>query len=166
MLENESIKIKDTTFLCCTLWTNFELHGDPRIAGHEATQKLTDFKKIRLSPSFRKLRSIDAASIHHRSVKWLKTEIEKLKGEKFVVVSHHAPSEKSLPNEFKKDILSSAYASNLEELVKTSNAKLWVHGHIHAQQDYLIGNTRVICNPRGYPDEPNHNFIQDLVVDI
>ena len=41
-----------------------------------------------------------------------------------------------------------------------------VHGHIHSQQDYMIGDTRVVCNPRGYPDEPNANFIPNLTVNV
>lgn len=43
------------------------------------------------------------------------------------------------------------YASDLEELVARSRARLWVHGHIHAVSDYQIAETRVVCNPRGYP---------------
>lgn len=30
--------------------------------------------------------------------------------------------------------------------------ELWIHGHVHAKQDYRVGDTRVIANPRGYPD--------------
>ena len=31
--------------------------------------------------------------------------------------------------------------------------KLIVHGHTHRRMDYMLGDTRVICNPRGYPGE-------------
>ena len=34
------------------LWTDFELFGDPRIAGYHATQNMTDYKKIRVSPAY------------------------------------------------------------------------------------------------------------------
>jgi hypothetical protein len=27
---------------------------------------------------------------------------------------------------------------------------LWVHGHVHAKNDYIVGNCRVVSNPRGY----------------
>jgi hypothetical protein len=27
---------------------------------------------------------------------------------------------------------------------------LWTHGHTHEDFDYMIGTTRVVCNPRGY----------------
>jgi len=28
--------------------------------------------------------------------------------------------------------------------------KLWTHGHTHHEFDYMIGECRVVCNPRGY----------------
>jgi hypothetical protein len=28
--------------------------------------------------------------------------------------------------------------------------KLWTHGHTHDVFDYMLGTTRVFCNPRGY----------------
>lgn len=99
-------------------------------------------------------------------MKWLKEEVKKHQGEKFIIVTHHAPSLRSIPKSYRTDSLSAAYASHLDSFVESSGAKLWIHGHIHTQQDYMIGNTRVICNPRGYPNEPNEDFIQDLVVDI
>jgi hypothetical protein len=28
--------------------------------------------------------------------------------------------------------------------------KLWTHGHTHEDFDYMVGSTRIVCNPRGY----------------
>lgn len=30
---------------------------------------------------------------------------------------------------------------------------LWVHGHVHHRNDYMVGDTRVVSNARGYPGE-------------
>jgi hypothetical protein len=46
--------------------------------------------------------------------------------------------------------LDAAYASNLEALIMRRQPELWIHGHIHEAADYSIGDTRVVCNPRGY----------------
>ena len=127
---------------------------------------MTDYKKIRLSPSFRKLRSIDMASIHHGSLNWLKAELERGKDFAQVVVTHHTSSRRSIPESYKKDILSAAYASDLEYIIEQSDIKLWIHGHLHKESDNCIGETRIICNPRGYPDERNEKFIPDLVVEV
>jgi predicted phosphodiesterase len=166
ILENDKLIIDDVTFLGCTLWTDFQLFGDPKIAGYYATQRMTDYCKIRVNPQYRKLRSLDTAVIHAKSLRWLQASVLDLQGEKLVIITHHAPSARSIPASFQEDILSAAYASHLEAFVAESGAKLWVHGHLHIQQDYSIGNTRVICNPRGYPDERNKEFIPNLIIDI
>jgi len=31
--------------------------------------------------------------------------------------------------------------------------KLWIHGHGHDRCDYVLGKTRVVANPLGYPNE-------------
>ncbi|MCL5405760.1 MAG: phosphatase, partial [Deltaproteobacteria bacterium] len=64
------------------------------------------------------------------------------------------------------DILSGAYASNEEDLVKELGADLWVHGHIHQACDYRIGKTRIVSNPKGYPGEAATEFNPDFVVEI
>ena len=169
VLEKDEITIDDVTFLGCTLWTNFSLFGnDPKLAGYQATQGMNDYQKIRVSPQYRKLRSLDTFIIHNQSIEWLKTTLEtaSTNNNKTVVITHHAPSDRSLPSEYREDILSTAYASHLDEIVEASGAKLWIHGHIHTSQDYHIGNTSIICNPRGYPDERNSNFIPNLVIEV
>ena len=165
LLERSSVEIDGVTFLGSTLWTAFELFGDPRIAGFEAQQKMTDFKKIRVSPRFSRLRSVDASVMHYRSKKWIQDELQKTGGE-VVVVTHHGPSARSLPERYRDDLLSAAYVSDMDDFVSKSDATLWIHGHIHSTSDYRLGNTRVVCNPRGYPDESNDEFAPDFVVTL
>ncbi len=83
-----------------------------------------------------------------------------------MVVTHHSPSAQSIPRQYENDILSASYASNLDNLVRELEPDLWVHGHMHETCDYLIGKTRVVCNPRGYPDERNPQFDPTLVVSV
>lgn len=168
ILENDLIAIDGVTFLGCTLWTDFKLFGEPKNAGYQATQSMTDYRRIRVSPQYRKLRSLDTTVIHAKSLRWLVEEVEKLKDNmsKVVIITHHAPSQHSVPMHYGSDILSAAYASHLDNFVADSRATVWIHGHIHAEQDYCLGGTRVICNPRGYPDERNEDFIPNLVIEV
>jgi len=71
---------------------------------------------------------------------------------KCVVVTHHTPSHQSVAPYYKADqLMNGGYHSNLDEFIMDKpNLKLWVHGHTHEDFDYLIGETRVVCNPRGY----------------
>jgi hypothetical protein len=96
LLENDRVEIDDVMFLGCTLWTDFEWLGDPRVAGGHATERMTDYRVIRVSPVYRKLRSIDSAAIHRKSLKWLKAAFVHDAGRKIVVVTHHGPSAQSL----------------------------------------------------------------------
>ncbi|MBD2091864.1 metallophosphoesterase [Microcoleus sp. FACHB-1515] len=165
ILENDRLTLDGITFLGCTLWTDFNLYGNPKVAGHQATQTMSDYRKIRVSSDYRKLRSIDTAIIHNKSLQWLSSELSDQQNQPIVVITHHAPSSRSLPDN-REDLLNAAYASPLDCVVEQSQAALWVHGHLHQQQDYSIGKTRVLCNPRGYPDERNPHFIPNLVVEL
>ena len=166
LLENESIQIDDVQFLGCTLWTDFNLHNKARSAKNMATRYISDYDMIKYGASKRKLKSADIFKQHQRSLRWLSKQLKSAPIGKRVVVTHHSPSQKSLSNDSNYNVMSAAYASNLDDIVSESSADLWIHGHIHAHKDYMIGNTRVICNPRGYIDSPNDHFKSDFVVTI
>jgi len=70
----------------------------------------------------------------------------------YVSVTHHAPTELSVAEWFKHDtLLNGAFASDLSEFIMDRpQIKLWTHGHMHNPSDYMVGETRVVCNPRGY----------------
>jgi Icc-related predicted phosphoesterase len=69
-----------------------------------------------------------------------------------VVVGHHAPSKSSTHPRYKSEILmNGAYSTNLDNyILDRRQIKLWTHGHTHEDFDYMIGTTRIVCNPRGY----------------
>jgi Icc-related predicted phosphoesterase len=70
---------------------------------------------------------------------------------RYIVVGHHAPSERSVHEYYKGDRLNGAFRTELDEFIKSRpQIELWVHGHMHNSSDYYIGSTRVVCNPRGY----------------
>ena len=84
---------------------------------------------------------------------------------KTVVITHHLPHARSIPPRFKGDLLNAAYASDLSGVIESGRPALWVHGHTHDSCDYVVGDTRVVCNPRGYDDE-NARFDPMLVVRV
>jgi len=165
VLENDSVSIDGITFHGCTLWTDFELMGNPRVAGYECQQVMTDFKKIRRYPGYSKLRAVDVAQIHKQSRNWLAESLQPTTGPN-VVVSHHAPSLKSAPEKHKNNIIASAYASNMEDFILEHQPDLWLHGHMHNSSDYRIGNCRVVCNPRGYLGESNDGFEPEKLIEL
>ena len=71
-----------------------------------------------------------------------------------VVVTHFAPTRKSISDRFDGSLINSYFANDgIEKFIETSEIKLWVHGHTHDTFDYIIGNTRIVCNPKGYVGE-------------
>lgn len=166
VLENQSVEIGDVVFLGATLWTDFRLNGDPVLAEVTAQTGMTDFRRIRVTPSYRRFRPTDARRFHTESLGWLVQQTTGTRGKKSVVVTHHAPSPQSIPSRFQNDPLNPAFASNLDPFIAECGASLWIHGHIHHRVDFTLGGTRVVANPRGYPTEPHTGFDPSFVVEI
>lgn len=86
-----------------------------------------------------------------------------------VIVSHHAPSYLSVSSRYKGDAYNPCFATELyEDIINMKKPpKLWIHGHMHNRSDYMIGDTRVICHPRGYPNENEwYQNYEPLIVEI
>lgn len=168
LLDGDSVVLNGYRFVGVTLWTDFNLHDDPRLAMAIAREELNDYKRIKLSKTpFKKfspqesqhlhrVATVDIDNIYRSQPKW-----------PTVIVSHHAPSMMSVPRQFLRDGLTPSFASRFEYRILEYEPMLWVHGHIHSASDYRIGRTRVVCNPLGYPDEPSRKtFNSNLVIDL
>jgi len=69
----------------------------------------------------------------------------------YIVVGHHCPSELSVAAQYKGDMLNGAFRSSLDDFIEQRpQIRYWLHGHTHHNFNYWIGETRVVCNPRGY----------------
>jgi hypothetical protein len=152
ILQNETLILRGVRFVGATLWSDFNLFGDAEAVMFLAQEGILDYYLIRDS----KGASITPAATrakHLESVRFL----ERTLGEPFagptVVVTHHAPSLRSVPPRYRGDTLMASFASNLDGLVEHSRAKYWIHGCQHDSVDYTLGDTRVLANPRGYPQE-------------
>ncbi|MDO9519354.1 MAG: metallophosphoesterase [Pseudohongiella sp.] len=166
VLENESVEIDGIRFHGVTLWTDFELLGDAPLAGFHCQQVMNDYKKIRKEPSYSKVRSMDLAAIHQHSKAWLRRSLQTSNSKKDVVISHHAPSIKSVSEMYWDDMTSAAYASNLESFITQLQPDYWFHGHTHSSNDYEVGNCRIVCNPRGYKGEENFEFVAAGTIEL
>ena len=104
-----------------------------------------------------------ASQLHKHSVQYIQTVIEGKFDEKFVVVGHHAPSKQSTHPRYLSDtIMNGGYSSDLSEfIIDHPQIKVWTHGHTHDAYDYMVGDTRIVCNPRGYVGyEVNKNRLE------
>lgn len=120
--------------------TNAEGYVVRNVIGHKFKQEPSAF-----TPE-------DSVHDHTHAVDYIKHVVEGKADEKFVVITHHAPSRQSCHERFQQDtIMNGAFYSNLDDFIAyRPQIKLWIHGHTHDAFDYEISSTRVVCNPRGY----------------
>ena len=166
VLENESLLLGEVVILGASLWTDFALNGDAEVAKAAAHVGINDYQRIRAGQRYSHLKPVDTSRLHFHTLRWLEGQISELKGKKLVVVTHHAPTGQSIPRRFNGHPLNPALASDLSEFLYRNPVRLWVHGHIHYPCDYVVGNTRVLANPRGYPMEWQNGFDPTLIVEV
>lgn len=171
LLHNQSVVLGGIRFVGTPLWSDFLADGPgfAPIAKHAAASMVGDFQYIRSRSSGGKdgvLTPDYAIRMHQRARRALERELQDAYTEKVVVVTHHAPSLRSLSDGFKGSALNGAFASAMDDFVGLSFAKLWVHGHMHQSEDYWLGDTRVLCNPRGGGRYVNPTFDPGLVVEV
>ena len=153
-LENDTFTLGNITIAGCTLWTNMYKH-DPFVQMN-ARAFMNDYNLIRVDTAknvqYYKLSPTDTLKRHDQSLEFLKKTANNMPvNGKMVVVTHHAPSMLSRDPRYMDDILTGCYVSDLSEFILDNPViKLWCHGHTHTNFDYAIGETRVVCNPRGY----------------
>lgn len=146
-LENESISIKGINFSGTTMWTDCN-RQDP-MTWLAIKTGMRDYHAIRDdNANFRKINPNHTILRHKQATKWLATQTRD------VTITHHLPSFKSVDPKYKDSTINPAFASNVERLI---TGKLWIHGHTHSKADYFHNDTRIICNPKGYPNE-NFNY--------
>lgn len=161
LLQNESLVLGNYKFVGATLWTDFG-NGDKEVL-RDASNMMRDYAKIRHGIRYRKITPEIIFDAHTESRNFLiENAIKDFEEQKLVVITHHAPSFKSISPKWKSQKqsdsiliknLSAMYASDLDSFIKKSKIDYWLHGHCHNASNYLLGNTRVVCNPRGYPEE-------------
>jgi predicted phosphodiesterase len=164
VLDKESVLINDVMFIGGTLWT--DMNKEDGITLYHMKTMMNDFMCVnngnrttyyrdedgnshsrvaRFTPD-------DAVEDHKKMLEYVKIMVEGKHDQKFVVVGHHSPSKASThPRYAKEQIMNGGYSSDLSEFILNHpQIKLWTHGHTHEEFDYMIGSTRIFCNPRGY----------------
>ncbi|HJV62883.1 MAG TPA: metallophosphoesterase [Albitalea sp.] len=173
LLDDGEIVLGGVRFLGSTLWSDFELFGDGEkksAAIAEAQRLIRDFSRIRRdASSAAPFTPDDAAALYRRHARWLASRLAVPHDGPTVVITHHAPSPRSIHPRFADSLLNACFVSDARDLLAGQRACLWIHGHTHDSFDYVVDGTRVVCNPRGYArDGVNENplFDPSLVIDL
>jgi len=159
LLEKETWEHNDITFIGGTLWT--DMNKCDSLTMWHVGQRMNDFRLIKngnhgiSGGGYASRWSVEDSMFDHaKMVDYIKIATADYGGtpRKFVVVSHHAPTPLSIAECYKGDtLMNGAFHSDLTDFIlDRPHIKLWTHGHMHNVSDYMIGETRVVCNPRGY----------------
>lgn len=150
LLEQGNIIIDGVMFIGATLWTDLN-KGDP-ITEWQVKQGMNDYRVILVAKEeYRKLRPADTRYVHQTSIQYIRRAISSAPGP-VVVCTHHAPSPMSIHPRYNAEYhMNGGYVSDLSQFILNNpQIVLWTHGHTHDPYDYKVGDTRVVCNPRGY----------------
>ena len=154
-----------------TLWTDFDALGpSPESPGHRRTggggagenllaQQLKAREKAFRAANFylkktggtRSGRPFLAEEVRAQALvcqAWLAQVLATPFDGSTVVVTHFAPSLRSADPRYGLVPGTAGFCSALDHLLPL--AQLWLHGHLHAPQDYVHHGCRVVANPLGY----------------
>lgn len=163
LLEDETVTIEGTRFVGATLWTDYELYVGDRegkardieiaTAMDAARRMINDHRRITTAPEGERLTGFaprHARCRHQQSRAYIEATLAQPFDGPTVVVTHHAPHPDSVEPRFRRSAVTSAFASDLSDVIDRYGPDLWVHGHVHSSHDYTLGRTRVVANPAGY----------------
>jgi Icc-related predicted phosphoesterase len=154
-LDKEWRIINGVVFYGGTLWT--DMNGEDPITMLRIRNMMNDFNCVKNGIQtgdryYSTFMPEDAVEDHHAFKRGLDDVLALHANLPVVVVGHHAPSRASTHSRYANEkIMNGAYSTNLDNwILDRRQIKLWTHGHTHHDFDYMIGTTRVVCNPRGY----------------
>jgi len=160
-LENDIVSLDGIIFIGATLWT--DLNDYHQLTEYIVKDCMSDYKVIKNDHcGYRKLLPRDTLMRHEKSLDFIKKELAYSTNEKVIICTHHSPSFLSIDEKFAYEKeMNGAYCSKLDDVI-TSNPhiKMWTHGHIHKHRNYFIGDTNIICNPRGYVSDKGAEYTE------
>lgn len=166
-LENEAIEIDGYHFIGATAWSDFRMCASRALAIHQG-ENWADYRAIswREGEKTRLFHPNDSLLMNSNSHTYIFSEIASRGRAKTIVVTHFAPSPNSISKAFQLSNSNFFYANTWTGDIDEFGPLLWLHGHTHSMFDYMIGNTRVLCNPMGYPGEFPNRILEAKIIDV
>ncbi|MCM2251678.1 MAG: metallophosphoesterase [Ramlibacter sp.] len=173
-LEREVLVLEGVRFIGTTLWADFDALVSEADRAHpdgarvrkqrEKAFRAANYYLVKtgttragepmLAPQWRE----QALVCEH----WLRRALAQPFEGSTVVVTHFAPSLRSADPRYGLTPGTAGFCNALDELLPL--AQLWLHGHLHCQQDYRAGGCRVVANALGYAARGEQEGFRDRLV--
>ena len=174
LLDLAAVIIEGVRFIGATLWTNFKLCASAqKPAARRAAEAMDDFRSgdpfdHGTRHGTGQLTAEATARRHGEDRRFIEHElaVAHRNGLETGVVTHHAPTARSIPSWLRGHPLSAASASNLNRVIRRYQPTMWIHGHVSSPASEPIDKTSVVANPHGRTRTTNTRFAPDDVVGI
>lgn len=165
-LLDQEISFKGVDFFGGTMYSDLKLYGEDPLVEIEVQHGINDFMWIMKNDHgrFRSWRIDDHKSAHEKYCHELKGWLNRTEGKKRVVISHFVPTAQAIHPQYRMSRLNPYFTSDMEHLMGWDG--LWIFGHTHSSYDGMFGDTKLICNPKGYGNYENKLFDDYLIVEI
>lgn len=158
LLNNKSIIYKNVELVFSTLWS----HIPPQFE-YTVQQSVNDFNLIKQNG--KTITAKDFNELHKTDLEFLKTALAKPTDKQRIVVTHHVPTLKNYPKQYKNSDINSAFAVELHDFIESSNAAYWIYGHHHCNTPaFKIGNTTMLTNQLGYVQNNEHQLFNPAAI--
>ena len=164
-LRNSGRTIGDVAFFGGTMYTDFRLGRFDPLAEFNASRGINDFRITKIDDGglWRKWTPEDHKKEHREFCHQLKDWAVGRKGKR-VVISHFVPHELAIASQWKESELNAYFTADMSKYMGWKG--LWLYGHTHNSADFMVGETRVVGNPKGYGKENQREFNPNLILEI
>lgn len=167
-LNNQATTINDIAIFGGTMFTDFNLYGtaDRWFTMHAAKECIADFYQIETKlgkHGTRRWTPVDHEKEFNKFVENFVPWLKNTEGKKRIVITHFMPTEQLTHERFKASQLNPYFTANMEKYMGWDG--YWFCGHGHDGKDIMVGDTRIVMNPKGYGKE-NPDFKANLILEI
>ena len=165
-LLDQEFSYKGVDFFGGTMYTDLKLYGDNPLVEWDVRRGINDFEWITKNDrgTYRRWSIEDHKSYHEKFCFELGGWLKRTEGKKRFVISHFVPTELAIAPQYRGSTLNPYFASDMERFMGWEG--YWVFGHTHSSYVGNVGDTKLICNPKGYDRCENPSFDEGLTVEV
>lgn len=160
-----------TVVISATLWTDYKVYGQQDMNLIIAERCVNDYRFSNYKLGM-PLKPVHCLAENQNSIAIIQAFIKYYQDMdwKIVVMTHHAPTEQSCSEQYMGQHSNICFVNTFDRDPTFLWPDVWVHGHVHNPVDHMIGDCRVLANPRGYVSHTrgveNPHFNPDFTFEI